>query len=72
MLLSNKDKIRDEISKLDKQYLDDQGLPVDLLFRRKALMAELEFVLRYEEVYWKRNAKYKWIKEGDGNSKFFH
>lgn len=35
-------------------------------------MAELKSILRYEEVFCKQKAKCKWIKEGNGSTRFFH
>lgn len=64
-------RVLDEISKLEMQCFDGLGLAENLLASRSSLMAELESLLRYEEVLWKQNAKYKWIKEGDEITRFF-
>jgi len=32
----------------------------------------MEVVLRYEDIYQSQKAKCKWIKEGDGDTNFFH
>lgn len=34
--------------------------------------SELESLPKYEVVYWKQKAKYKWIKDRNGNTRFFH
>lgn len=69
---SKKEKMLEEISKLDKMYSDNMGLPDTLKASRLSLLADLDSLLHYEEIYWKQKAKYKWLKEGDRNTKFFH
>lgn len=33
---------------------------------------EMECILQQEDIFWSQNAKCKWLKEGDGNTKYFH
>lgn len=35
-------------------------------------MLELNSILRYKEMFWKQKSKFRWIKEGDGHTSFFH
>ncbi|OAY81359.1 hypothetical protein ACMD2_23820, partial [Ananas comosus] len=39
---------------------------------RAELKAQLLLILEEEEILWKTRAKQRWLKEGDGNTKFFH
>lgn len=61
-----------EISNLDTQYTENLGLLEDKVISRKSLLLELESLLRNEELFWKQKAKYKWLNEENGNTKFFH
>ncbi|OAY62569.1 LINE-1 retrotransposable element ORF2 protein [Ananas comosus] len=40
--------------------------------KRVNLKAQLQLILKEEEILWKSRAKQHWLKEGDGNTKFFH
>lgn len=40
--------------------------------KKVSCMAVLESILRYEEKFWRQKTKLKWIKDGDGDMKFFH
>lgn len=39
---------------------------------KKALLGDMDVILRREEIHWKQKAKCKWLKEGDNNTKIFH
>lgn len=32
----------------------------------------MESVLCWKDMFWSQKAKYKWLKKGDGNTKYFH
>lgn len=53
-------------------YSDNMGLPDTLKVSRLSLLTDLDSLLQYEEIFWKQKAKYKWLKEGDRNTKFFN
>ncbi len=66
-----KKAIMDEILQLD--ILEKQhDLTPSQFEQRKLLKTHLKSVLVDEEVLWKARARQQWIKEGDGNTKFFH
>lgn len=35
-------------------------------------MVELDNILKYEEIHWHQPPRFKWLKEGNGNTRFFH
>ncbi|XP_020110396.1 uncharacterized protein LOC109725565 [Ananas comosus] len=52
----------------------DQYFPFnkETLDKRAELKSQLLLILEEEEILWKTRAKQRWLKEGDGNTKFFH
>lgn len=55
------------------QAIDEQGrIPAALMERKNEVLANMEVVLRCEDIHWSQKAKCKWIKEGDGNTNFVH
>lgn len=60
-----------ELKRLDSSERE-WGLWREELKRRESIWLELTNVLIMEEVEWKQNARAKWTKEWDKNTKFFH
>ena len=40
--------------------------------REKYLLIQMDARERQEEIYWKTKTRFKWLQEGEKNSKFFH
>lgn len=60
----------DEIQKIDK--VEEQlGLNQELIERREELKSGLAKIID-DELFWRAHAKQHWLKERDGNMKFFH
>ncbi|OAY65248.1 hypothetical protein ACMD2_16581 [Ananas comosus] len=60
------------LAKLDRFLVStewDQSFPFS---KRAELKSQLLLILEEEEILWKTRAKQRWLKEGDGNTKFFH
>lgn len=51
---------------------ESRSLATDELRLEQHLISSLNVINRQEEIYWKQRAKLQWLKEGDGNTKFFH
>lgn len=51
---------------------ESQNLTLNQLEKRKLLKKQLQKVAAEEEILWKTRARQRWLKEGDGNTKFFH
>nr|CAD1827545.1 unnamed protein product [Ananas comosus var. bracteatus] len=64
-------ELSDEIQKLDILE-ESENLTALQRDSRKQLKSKLYSVLADEEVLWKSRARQQWLKEGDGNTKFFH
>ncbi len=61
----------EEIHQLD--LLEErQGLTAAQLQSRSCLKSELTRIIEDEELLWQARAKQHWLKEVDGNTKFFH
>lgn len=70
--LSEKKKlICDDIRILDNKLNEDGVLMPDLEIKKKDLLANMEVILRFEDIHWTQKTKCKWIKKGDGNTIFF-
>ena len=63
--------IEKELNRLESEGEDRQLSGQELLVRKK-LQEELWAVAQAQESLMRQKAKARWIKEGDGNSKFFH
>lgn len=51
---------------------ESRKLVTDELRLEQHLIFSLNVINRQEEIYWKQRAKLQWLKEEDGNTKFFH
>ncbi len=70
-ILETKRRLSKELQKLD--LLEEvQGLNSAQQGLRVNLKSQLTTLIRDEEILWKTRAKQHWLKEGDGNTKFFH
>lgn len=65
----NKDKLLSELQHIDSLLEYDDIRPEDLSYKRKDVMVDLERNVNAEELFWRQKS---WLKEGDGNSSFFH
>ena len=64
-------RIEMELNKLEKEG-DDRQLNEQEIKLRKQLQEELWVAAHSNESFLKQKARTRWIKEGDGNSRFFH
>ncbi|OAY70623.1 hypothetical protein ACMD2_27059, partial [Ananas comosus] len=63
--------LQEDIQSLD--HLEEHSpLPSDARVKRENLKSLLQSILQEEEILWKTRAQQCWLKEGDGNTKFFH
>lgn len=67
-----KDSIWKEVEFIDKKIEEDGQVDSQLKIRWDQLMADMESVLRWEDIFWSQKAKCKWLKEGNGNTNYFH
>lgn len=72
ILKDTNERLCQELQSIDGLVEDDGDNLDDLRFRRTNVMAEMEGVLKAEEMFWYKKAKCKWLSERDGNTKFFH
>lgn len=63
--------IYEEIQQLD-HLEENQSLTSQQFEKRKHLKTQLMKVAVDEEILWKSRSRQHWLKEGDGNTKFFH
>ncbi|XP_020081326.1 uncharacterized protein LOC109704977 [Ananas comosus] len=63
--------IQEELQRID--HLEEHSdLSQESLDKRTNLKGQLQLILKEEEILWNTRAKQLWLKEGDGNTKFFH
>ncbi|KAG9448166.1 hypothetical protein H6P81_014294 [Aristolochia fimbriata] len=67
-----KNSLLEEIKKLDIEEEQQGSLLTTDGLKRDRLKEQYEIKVRQEIIHWKQRARYKWISEGDGNTKFFH
>lgn len=60
----------EEIQRLDLKE-ESTGLEGDKRTRKKWRL-EFDRILEMEEVMWRQKSQVQWLKEGDGNTAFFH
>ncbi|OAY67941.1 hypothetical protein ACMD2_16525 [Ananas comosus] len=64
-------QLQSELQAFD-QLEESQNLPKETFDKRAELKSNLLLILEEEEILWNTRAKQRWLKEGDGNTKFFH
>ncbi len=70
-ITSTKRALSEELHQLD--ILEEaQNLTMIQQEQRSRFKAQLKSVIKDEEIMWKTRSKQHWLKEWDGNSKFFH
>lgn len=67
-----KNEIWKEIQLIDNLILEQGVVTVGLTDKKKELLTNLDGILKCEEIHYSQKTKCKWLKEGDGNTKFFH
>ncbi len=70
-IFSAKKALTEEIQQLDVLE-ETSDLTPPLFEKRKLLRNQLSVVLADEEILWKSRSRQQWLREGDGNTKFFH
>lgn len=60
----------DLVQKKETQYENAHTEEIRTEFR--LAQAQLLLALKNEEDYWQQKARVKWLKEGDGNTRFLH
>lgn len=68
---TNKSKLCVELQNIDGLVEEDVERFEKLMCKRMEVMADLERILKAEEIFWYQNAKCKWLLEGNENMSFF-
>lgn len=53
--------------------MDEEGaLPNGMMDKKNEFLANLDVILKCEDIHWGQKAKCKWLQQGDENTTFFH
>lgn len=66
----NKNKLCNELQYIDGCIEEEDGWNGEISHKSREVMTNLERTLKAKD--WHQQAKYKWIREGDGITSFFH
>lgn len=72
LIKENKDSLWNEMGYLDCKLEEDGCLSPPLKDRKNQISGEMESIIRREDIFWSQKAKCKLLKEGGGNTKYFH
>lgn len=67
----NKHKCLGEIEDLEKLE-EERRLTTEEMCRLLFLHKSMEEIYRMKDLIWKQRAYYRWLREGDANTAFFH
>ncbi|XP_074297510.1 uncharacterized protein LOC141628244 [Silene latifolia] len=67
-------KIMRDLSRKRKrlEWLNMNERTVENVRERKAVIKDINSLLRQEEIFWRQRSRALWLKEGDRNTKSFH
>ena len=70
-IFKDKKKLLNELDLINKQGME-VGWDEDMKAKEKDLMSQIEARERKEGILWKQKVRFKWLQEGERNTKFFH